>query len=448
MKKKNLLLSAALISALMLSSCGSKTGTTTTNSNETTTITNETTTITNETPTNSNPETPSNTSTNPEEPNNPDLVASTSLSSSFNNIFYKTLENEVDKNNNVLVSPFSIVMDFGMLENGAKGSTKEQMETYLNGGMSVEDLNEYMKTLKDKMMNSKELEWNVANSIWFNESQISDVSNDVKEIVKKYYDSEINKRPYNNDTLEEINNWVKKNTNDMIPVILDKLNPSDVMHLINAVAFEGDWYVKFDEHDTTKNAPFKNLDGSTTNVDMLHSMNTGYFSSNDYIGFTKAFADQNYSFFAMKSQKGLSPLEMMKKMKDDNEDISTIMTKYGIDGMANIGLPKFELDYDTVLNKTLADLGVTNAFSPSADFSKLADSKDPLYISKVIHKTHFELSETGVKAAAATSIAMTKGAMIKPKLDVEINMDEPFIYGIYDNKNGLPIFIGCINNFK
>ena len=272
MKKKNLLLSAALISALMLSSCGSKTGTTTTNSNETTTNAIEETTTEKET------ETQEPSSTRPEEPDNPDLVTPTSLSSSFNNIFYTTLKNETDENKNVLVSPLSIVMDFGMLENGANGHTLDEMKAYLNGGMSVEDLNEYMKTLKDGMMNSKKVEWNVANSIWFNESQINDISDDVKKIVQNFYDSEINKRPYNNDTLKEINEWVKKNTNDMIPAILDELNPSDVMHLINAVAFEGDWYVKFDEHDTTKNAPFKNLDGSTTNVDMLHSMNAGYFS--------------------------------------------------------------------------------------------------------------------------------------------------------------------------
>ena len=440
MKKKNLILSAALISALMLSSCGSKAGTNTTSARETTTINNET-----QEETTTKPE---ETTANPDDTNNTNYATPTSLSSSFNNIFYKTLENETDKNNNVLVSPFSIVMDFGMLENGASGKTLDEMTTYLNGGMSVEDLNEYMKTLKDSMTNSEFVKWNVANSIWFNESQVNDINDDVKKIVKNFYDSEINKRPYNNDTLTEINDWVKKNTNDMIPAILDELDPSDVMHLINAIAFEGDWADKFEANATKKNAPFKNLDGSVSNVDMLHAMNTGYFASDDYIGFTKAFADNNYSFFAVKSQNGLSPLEMMKKMQDDNEDISTIMSKYGIDGIASIGLPKFELDYDTVLNKTLGNLGVTNAFSTSADFSKLTDSKSPLYISKVIHKTHFELSESGVKAAAATSIAMAKGAMIKPKLDVEINMDEPFIYGIYDNENGLPIFIGCINNFE
>lgn len=436
MKKKYLLISAALISALMLSSCGSKASANTT--------TNEPTTI-KEYPTNNDSETPS---TKPEEPDNPDLVTPTSLSGSFNNIFYQTLKSEEDENNNVLVSPLSIVMDFGMLENGANGHTLDEMKAYLNGRMNVEDLNKFMKNVKDGMTHSEYVKWNVANSIWFNESQISDISDDVKKIVTDYYDSEINKRPYTGDTLEEINKWVKENTNEMIPTILDELDPSDVMHLINAIAFEGDWANKFESHATKKDTPFKNLDGSEAKVDMLHSMNAGYFKSNDYIGFTKQFADQNYSFFAIKSQNGLSPLEMMQKMKDNNEDISTIMTKYGIDGMANIGLPKFELDYDTILNKTLMNMGVTNAFSPSADFSKLAKTNDSLYISKVIHKTHFELSETGVRAAAATSIAMTKGMMMEPQADIDINMDEPFIYGIYDNDNDIPIFIGCINNFK
>ena len=45
---------------------------------------------------------------------------------------------------NVLISPLSIQLALAMAANGADGQTREEMERFLGGGISLETLNEYL----------------------------------------------------------------------------------------------------------------------------------------------------------------------------------------------------------------------------------------------------------------------------------------------------------------
>ena len=75
---------------------------------------------------------------------------------------------------NILLSPTSIDFALGMTENGAAGETLSQMEETVNGGLSVDTINPIMKHLSNRYMNAAEVEWNIANSIWFkNDGQVA-----------------------------------------------------------------------------------------------------------------------------------------------------------------------------------------------------------------------------------------------------------------------------------
>jgi len=86
----------------------------------------------------------------------------------------------------------------------------------------------------------------------------------------------------------------------------------------------------------------------------------------------------------------------MEKIKADGSSVSDIIYQNTVNAPAYIGLPKFSIDFGIRLNETLNNMGICKSFGPGADFTGLCDSKDP-YINQVIHKTHFEVSETGVK---------------------------------------------------
>lgn len=439
MRKKSLLLNAMLISALLAGSCGSKTITKTTF--EPTTITSEPNTSRNA---NSNAGKPVKTEpTKIKEVKN--AFAPKCISSSFDNLFLNTLPDNAGSEN-VLISPFSVIMDFGMLENGAEGGTLEELEKYLNGGMPLSELNKLMETMRTSMMNSKDVDWNVANAIWLNKNQTSGLNKDYQKLVKDIYNSEVNLVPYSNETVDEINEWVNKETSGMIPKLLNNVNPTEFMHLINAIAFKGDWDEEFEKDNTEKNTIFNNLDGTTSKVDMMHCELDSYIKTDDLLGFTKDFKGGKYKFFALQANDNLTPKEIMEKTKKDGTSISDIISQNTVDAPAYIGLPKFSIDYGIQLNGVLNNMGICKSFGLDADFSGLCDGKSP-YINQVIHKTHFEISETGVKAAAATSISLYENVVIADSTPITITMNKPFVYGILDEESKLPIFIGEMHTF-
>ena len=107
-----------------------------------------------------------------------------------------------------------------------------------------------------------------------------------------------------------------------------------------------------------------------------------------------------------------------------------------------LSLPKFEQEWSGELKDALAALGLTDAFDPDlADFSLLGDDPRGYYLSQVIHAARIEVNEEGTEAAAATVVAAASGA-VPPQEGVTLIFDRPFLYGIVDLQNGVPLFLG------
>ena len=205
------------------------------------------------------------------------------LSTASMDLFAQILADE-GKNSNVLISPLSIMMALGMTENGAANNTLAQMEQYVNGGIDVETMNAVMAFYKNKMNASEAVSWNVANSLWIKDN--GQILPKEKFLVNtaSYYGAEAYKAPFSEQTLKEINAWVNKNTNEMIPEILDEINPNSFMYLVNAIAFEGQWEEQFSDNAVREDMDFTNADGSVSKVTMLQHGEDCYFELEGGIG--------------------------------------------------------------------------------------------------------------------------------------------------------------------
>ena len=105
-------------------------------------------------------------------------------------------------------------------------------------------------------------------------------------------------------------------------------------------------------------------------------------------------------------------------------------------------IPKFTAETTTELNDALTAMGMADAFDASrADFSNLGTSSDgPLYISRILHRTHLTLDERGTRAGAATAVQMD-GSDFEP---TSVYLTRPFLYVLMDCEAGLPLFIGTV----
>lgn len=354
------------------------------------------------------------------------------------NFALELLKNTVSENENVLVSPYSVVQALAMTGNGADGITKEEFENVIGGGIDFDELNKYLYTQRTGQPNDEKCKLLTANSVWTrnDEERISPYPEFLQKVVD-YYNAELFKAPFDEETAKEVNNWVDTNTDHMIPKIVNEIDPSTVMMLINAVTFDAKWqnmYYKEDvfEHD------FTNYNGTVHQAEMMFSDEYSYLEDENATGFYKYYQGGRYAFAALLPNEDISVTDYVNSLTP--ESLHNVLSNPQEDYI-RAGLPKFSYDYGTELTGILADMGMPSAFD-NADFSKLAPQS--VFISRVIHKTHIDVFEEGTRAAAVTMVEANDACPAPP--EKEIILDRPFVYCIVDTETYLPVFMGTLMN--
>ena len=85
--------------------------------------------------------------------------------------------------------------------------------------MTVEELNLYLYTYISTLPEGEKYKLKLANSIWFTDDQSFTVNREFLQTNADYYSADIYQAPFNSRTLRDINNWVKSETDKMIPKI-------------------------------------------------------------------------------------------------------------------------------------------------------------------------------------------------------------------------------------
>ena len=163
-------------------------------------------------------------------------------------------------NENILLSPVSVLFALGMTENGAAGETRKQMEDVL--GMSQADLNQYLKGYWDGMPGDNVTLLRLANALWLRESDDFSVNPAFLQEVVNWYDAEVHQEPFGASTAEHINQFVSRQTKDKIPRVLTDTIPEDaVAYLVNALYFESEWASTY-QADSVRDGTFTDAKGA------------------------------------------------------------------------------------------------------------------------------------------------------------------------------------------
>lgn len=354
----------------------------------------------------------------------------------------RLLQNTITDGTNPLISPLSVICALGMTQNGAQKATADQMEQVL--GMPCSELNAYLSAFVQALPASDKYKLSAANSIWLKDDEKFTVNPDFLQTNADWYGAGIYKDAFDDSTVKRINQWVKENTDEMIPEILSEIPSGVVMYLVNALAFEAEWETIY--FDTQVNEDiFTAEDGTEQTVDFMHSEEYKYLEDKQASGFLKYYADEKYAFAALLPNEGT-----------DIDDYAASLTGGKLhdllfnpqDITVYASLPKFTSQYSTKLKPVLKTLGMTDAFSPElADFSGLGSHADGnIYINEVIHKTFITVDERGTKAGAAAMVEMMAETALMETKTVALN--RPFVYMLVDCKTSVPVFMGVVKSIE
>ena len=341
---------------------------------------------------------------------------------------------------NTLISPLSVLCALAMTANGAEEETLAQMEEVL--GMTTDEQNLYLYSYMKNLPQGDKYKLSLANSIWFTEDERFTVNQDFLQTNADYYGADIYKAPFDKQTLKDINNWVKQNTDGMIPEILDQIPHEAIMYLVNALAFEAEWSEIYEKHQV-KDGEFTKEDGTKQNAKFMYGSEGTYFEDEKATGFMKRYVGGKYAFVALLPNEGVSVSEYIASL--DGESLNALLANPQY-ATVHTSIPKFETEYKVEMSEILKSMGMTEAFDMyNADFEGLGTSTDGnIYISRVLHKTFISVGEKGTKAGAATIVEMKDGAAAEPNEPKEVYLDRPFVYMLVDCENNIPFFIGTM----
>ncbi len=350
-----------------------------------------------------------------------------------------------EHHNNIFISPTSISIALAMTANGADGDTfREIMETLQLPEMDLDEFNGAFADLQSVLRNSDpEGELNVANSLWARQGV--SLNEQFLQRNQDYFAAAFDTLDFEKPgAASAINRWVEQQTRGKIKKIIERpIDPQTFLFLINALYFNGAWSNEFDPQNT-REIPFTLPDGTGKDHPVMFREGVyHYFQGNDFEAIRLPYGkNRRVGMTVFLPAVGSSLAEFCRKIEPENWAEWQLSFKK-MEG--EIGLPRFQFEYDIALKEILKKMGMESAFEPQrADFSKMITALPGPYISEVKHKTYIDVDEKGTEAAAVTSVECESTSVEVDRFNMIV--DRPFFFTIIDEKTGVILFIGAVSN--
>lgn len=356
-----------------------------------------------------------------------------------NNEFAVRLYQKTAALGNHIISPLSVTYLMSMLADGADGQTRSEMLNTLGWDeATMEDVDALCQMLIDKsgkLDHSTKL--NIANYIATNSGTI--LKKDFVTGVEKNYRAGVHSLDFSRpQSTKAVNDWCKEQTDGMIPIIVDQLEPSMSLIAMNAIFFNGAWSDKFNKSQT-KEETFTGITRDIKKVQMMHQNNKFDYMDNDTLqAVSLPYGNGSYEMTVLLPRQGKSIDEMMQSISADRlTSLRYQMEQCKVD----LKLPRFTTEQRTSLNEVISALGAPSMFTPAANFSRMSSAS--LFVSQMFQKAKIEVSEEGTKAAAVTAAIMVTSCLheTEPR-HVQFHANRPFVYFITQRATGAILFMG------
>lgn len=384
-----------------------------------------------------------------------DLVASEnpiSLSASekvvrnaYNDFAFRLYSAELSQHaatDNLCLSPFGVYQVLSMSANGDNGATTDELLAVLapkDTSFSTDELNSFNTTMTHGLIDTdRNASVKVANSVWLDSSLTP--TEEFGNALTQWYKADFGSAQLNSQSfMEAVNVWCADKTNGMIDRYLDRpLETGTNMFMVNALWFKGSWTDQFDP-DYTVTSPFSNIDGTSSNVRMMHmTVAQPYLATDDAVITSKPFGTGRFEMVFVLPAQGRSIAESAARLPRIVDDFVADAKIYNV----TFSMPGFAHDVKFQLDETLRAMGLDKMYT--LGFNSMVKQHN-LLATRVLQQVKIEVDENGATAAAVTSMQFDGMAEPFPSTTLKINC--PFIYLIRERNSGTILFIGQVTKF-
>ncbi|XP_066545540.1 heparin cofactor 2 [Amia ocellicauda] len=358
---------------------------------------------------------------------------------------YRVLRNAANQSDNILFAPVGISIAMGMIDLGTKQLTHQQIYQTLGFGDFVNVSSMYEDLTVHKLFR-KLTHRLFRRNFGYTLRSVNDlyvqkerpIVDSFKSNVKNFYFAEPQSVDFRDRTfLSKANQRIVKITKGLIKEALKSVNPDTVLMLLNYLYFKGTWENKFPV-ELTHHRSFRVNERQTVRVPMMQTKGNFMAAADHelecdilqlpYVG--------NISMMIAFPRK-LSGIRTLEKA------ISPTVVNKWMSNMTNrtreVVFPKFKLEKNYDLIGYLQEMGVTELFEKTADFSGMTSEK--LSIDLFKHQGTITVNEEGTEAAAVTTVGF-----MPLSTQIRFIVDRPFLFLIYEHRTSCLLFMGRVVN--
>jgi serine protease inhibitor len=343
---------------------------------------------------------------------------------------------------NACWSPFSVASALGLVAQGARGLTRDELAVLLVGDKNG-DLAELGATLgragvlEPHRDNDDEPVIAVANTMW-TDASVEVLASFVEELGR-WSSGKVREAPFRQSpqqAREMINVDVAKTTRDLIPELL----PDGVIHedtvaaLVNALYLKCAWRFPFTK-GATKPLPFHTPKGVEDVPTMTLSERIGYAARDGWQVITLPAVG------GVDATVLLPDGDLATAERGLDADTLALLLDAPKNQQVNLLLPKIDVAMNAELTPPLNQLGVRTVFTDAADLTGI--SQTAIAVQAVLHEAVLKLDEQGLEGAAATAVMM-RLASLPTGAPVEVHVDRPFLLVVRHQKTGVVYFLARV----
>ena len=349
---------------------------------------------------------------------------------------------KVGAKRSILLSPLGMTYALGLINNGAGGDTRKQISTVLGcNDAAVTLVNNFCrKMLTEAPQLDKLTKMDINNNFFSNEGYTPKPA--FTRVARDDYQTILSSVDFSSQkSVDEINQQVSRQSNGMIPQVLDKpsLDPEMGFAFVNVIYFKSVWTDKF-RKSLTMDEVFKREDGGEITVPMMTQAGKFLYTENDLCQtLCLPYSNGAFQMIILLPKEGKTVGEVAQSLSADSWDqMDEEMRRVYVD----VKLPRFETSSDEDLTGAMKALGMPSAFSVTkANFSNLFDLAT--YIGMIRQMGRIKVDETGTEATVATLLQgrISGLDLVKPE-PIHFYANHPFLYFIRERSTGTIFFIG------